>query len=92
MRCKAKAKGLYLELTTLLIDLEIAKFRSGEQAASVTLRNVAKLARNARKEITPPSAPAHRTRDASAAVDLHQRNSIPPEDEGVCENGQSRQH
>jgi hypothetical protein len=43
---------LYLELTTLLIDREIAKFNRGEQVALVSLTNIAKLARNASEELT----------------------------------------
>ena len=45
------AEQLYVELTALLIDREIAKLRRGEQAALVGFTNVAKLARNASREL-----------------------------------------
>jgi hypothetical protein len=45
------AEMLYLELTTLLIDREIAKFNRGEQTALVSFTNIAKLARNASEEL-----------------------------------------
>jgi hypothetical protein len=38
---------LYIELSALLIDREIAKFSRGEQVALVSFANVAKLASNA---------------------------------------------
>jgi hypothetical protein len=43
---------LYLELTARLIEREMAKFTSGEQAALLSFAHVAKLARNAREELT----------------------------------------
>jgi hypothetical protein len=48
------AQERYLELTALLIDREIAKFRRGEQAALVSFSNVARLAGNASKELRAP--------------------------------------
>jgi hypothetical protein len=45
---------LYLELTARLIEREIAKFTSGEQAAHQSFTNVAKLARNASEELAAP--------------------------------------
>jgi hypothetical protein len=47
---------LYLELTALLIEHEIAKFRRGEQAAHESFTNVAKLIRNAGEELMAPGA------------------------------------
>ena len=52
-------RRLYVELTAHLVDREIAKFRRGEQAALVSFTSVAKLARNASKELTAPGARAH---------------------------------
>jgi hypothetical protein len=46
----------YLELTALLIDREIAKFRRGEQAALVSFVNVARLAGNASDELSETDA------------------------------------
>lgn len=46
---RTTAKERYLELTALLIDREIAKFRRGEQAAIVSFSHVAKLATNVRE-------------------------------------------
>jgi hypothetical protein len=51
MKSDTIAKERYLELTVLLIDREIAKFRRGEQAAIVSFAHVAKLARNASREV-----------------------------------------
>jgi hypothetical protein len=48
------AQERYLELTALLIDREIAKFRRGEQAALVSFSNVARLAGNASNELSAP--------------------------------------
>jgi hypothetical protein len=52
------AQECYLELIALLIDREIAKFRRGEQAALVSFARVAKLARNANKELVAPGTSA----------------------------------
>jgi hypothetical protein len=52
------ASTLYLELTARLIEREIAKFTSGEQAAHQSFTNVAKLVRNAREELAAPGARA----------------------------------
>jgi hypothetical protein len=52
MNGSTTARRLYLELTALFIECEIAKFRRGEQAALVSFTNVAKLARNASEELT----------------------------------------
>jgi hypothetical protein len=46
------SEALYLALTALLIDREIAKFNRGEQTALVSFTNIAKLARNASEELT----------------------------------------
>jgi hypothetical protein len=46
----------YLELTVLLINREVAKFRRGEQAALVSFSHVAKLARAATDELRAPGA------------------------------------
>jgi hypothetical protein len=51
MNGETTARRLYLELTALFIDREIAKFRRGEQAALVSFSNAAKLARNASEEL-----------------------------------------
>ena len=53
------AEMLYLELTGLLIDREIAKFERGEQTARVSFTNIAKLARNASQELTRSGMRAH---------------------------------
>jgi hypothetical protein len=45
---------LYLELTARLIEREMAKFTSGEQAAYESFTNVAKLVGNAREELAAP--------------------------------------
>jgi hypothetical protein len=45
------ARRAYLELTALLIEREIARFRRGEQTALVSFGNVAVLAGNARHEL-----------------------------------------
>jgi hypothetical protein len=62
---------LYLELTARLIEREIAKFTSGEQAAHQSFTNVAKLARNASEELAAPGA---RVR-ACPPADLLRRSS-----------------
>jgi hypothetical protein len=62
---------LYLELTARLIEREIAKFTSGEQAAHESFTNVAKLARNASEEL---AAPGVRARPAAPA-NLRRRRS-----------------
>jgi hypothetical protein len=51
------ASRLYLELTGLLIEREIAKFTSGEQTAHQSFTNVAQLVRNAREELAGPGRP-----------------------------------
>ena len=54
-----------MELSALLIDREIAKFRRGEQAALVSFAHVAKLARSASKELVAPGISARvQRRDA----------------------------
>jgi hypothetical protein len=58
MKANTIAKERYLELTVLLIDREIAKFRRGEQAALVSFAHVAKLARNASQELVAPAMSA----------------------------------
>jgi hypothetical protein len=58
MKGNTIAKERYLELTALLIDREIAKFRRGEQLALVSFTNVAKLARNACNELVAPGTSA----------------------------------
>jgi hypothetical protein len=58
MNGRTTAQGRYLELTALLIDREIAKFRRGEQAALVSFINVARLAGNANEELSAPGARA----------------------------------
>jgi hypothetical protein len=58
MKANTIAKERYLELTVLLIDREIAKFRRGEQAALVSFAHVAKLARNASEELGAPGMSA----------------------------------
>jgi hypothetical protein len=66
----------YLELTALLIDREITKFRRGEQAARVSFSNVAKLARNASEELMAPGARERVGRsDVRPRADLHQRSA-----------------
>jgi hypothetical protein len=59
MKDNTATRRLYVELMAHLVDREIAKFRRGEQAALVSFTNVAKLARNASKELTAPGARAH---------------------------------
>jgi hypothetical protein len=58
MKANTIAKERYLELTVLLIDREIAKFRRGEQVARVSFANVAKLATNACSELVKPGTSA----------------------------------
>jgi hypothetical protein len=58
MKANTIAKERYLELTVLLIDREIVKFRRGEQAALVSFANVAKLATNACNELVTPGTSA----------------------------------
>jgi hypothetical protein len=53
------ARMLYLELTTLLIGREIAKFERGEQVALVSFANIAKLAGNASQELTTSGMRPH---------------------------------
>jgi hypothetical protein len=60
VRCQGRQKAVYLELTALLIEREIARFRCGEQAALVSFTNVAILARNAGEELLAPRARARR--------------------------------
>jgi hypothetical protein len=62
---------LYLELTARLIEREIAKFTSGEQAAHESFTNVAKFARNASEELAAPGAPVR----APPPADLFPRSS-----------------
>ena len=50
------ARRPYLELTALLIEREMAKFRRGEQTALVSFSNVALLAGNGREELMAPGA------------------------------------
>jgi len=54
MKVDTTAERLYLELTILLIEYEISRFRRGEQTALASFTKMAKLARNATKEFTPP--------------------------------------
>ena len=61
MNGNTTARRLYLELTALFIEREIAKFRCGEQAALGSFTNVAKLARNASEELTGSGARARGT-------------------------------
>ena len=56
MKDDTASRRLYLELTAHMVDREIAKFRRGEQAALVSLANVAKLARAACEELMAPGA------------------------------------
>jgi hypothetical protein len=60
MKCDTTSKRLYLELTILLIEHEIAKFRQGEEAALASFAKMAKLARNATRELTAPRKRAWR--------------------------------
>jgi hypothetical protein len=46
-------RRLYLELTALLIEREIAKFTNGEQAAPESFAHVAKLAATPKKRSRP---------------------------------------
>jgi hypothetical protein len=62
MKAKSIAKERYLELTVLLIDHEIAKFRRGEQPALVSFTNVGRLARNACNELVAPGTSARMQR------------------------------
>jgi hypothetical protein len=65
----------YLELTTLLIDREIAKFNRGEQTAVVSFTNIAKLARNGTEELTGSGMRAHMQRlDACPRGNLQGHN------------------
>ena len=66
----------YLELTALLIDRQITKFRRGEQAALVSFDNVAKLAGNASEELMAPGARACVERpDACPRADWRRRSA-----------------
>lgn len=56
MNSNLTAERLYVDLTALLIDREIARLRRGEQAALVSFSDVAKLARNASRELMVSSA------------------------------------
>ena len=67
MKDNPTARERYLELTALLIDRELAKFRRGEQAALVSFTNVANLARNASEELMAPG-PAARAAPMPARV------------------------
>jgi hypothetical protein len=72
MKCDGTAKRLYLALTILLIEHEIAKFRQGEERALVSFTKVAKLARNATKELTAPRKRERAWRpDACRRTGLH---------------------
>jgi hypothetical protein len=71
MKANTIAKERYLELTALMIDREIAKFRRGEQPALVSFTNAAKLARNANEEL---AASGVRVR-ARPPADLRGRSS-----------------
>jgi hypothetical protein len=53
------ASRLYLELTPLLIEREIAKFTNGEQAAHESFAHMAKLVSNAKEELAASCARAH---------------------------------
>jgi hypothetical protein len=54
---QGRQEALYLELTALLIEREIAKLRRGEQAAHESFANVAKLVRNASAELVAAGEP-----------------------------------
>jgi hypothetical protein len=70
------ARTRYLELTALLIEREIARFRRGEQTARVSFSNVAVLAGNARKELITPAAREHAaTVRLCSCIDLHRRSA-----------------
>ena len=74
MNGNTTARRLYLELTALFIEREIAKFRCGEQAALGSFTNLARLARNASEEITGSGARDRVERpDAYPCADLHRR-------------------
>ena len=76
MNGNTTARRAYLELTTLFIEREIAKFRRGEQAALVALTNVAKLARNASEELAGSGAREGVERpDACSRGNLHRRSA-----------------
>jgi hypothetical protein len=62
MKGNTIAKERYLELTALLIDREIGKFRRGEQVALMSFTNVAKLATNACNELATPGTSARTQR------------------------------
>ena len=57
MAGKTSAYECYLDLTALLIDRQITRFRRGEQAALESFDNVAKLARSACGELAVPVMP-----------------------------------
>ena len=83
------AKERYLELTALLIDREIAKFRRGEQVARVSFANVAKLATNACNELMTPW---HDGAHAAPRCLLSRQARVgaackPADDERVCVHG-----
>ena len=79
MNGNTTARRLYLELTALFIDREIAKFRCGEQAALGSFTNVAKLARNASEELMTPGTRARMERSrACSRADLHRRSASSP--------------
>ena len=92
MKGNTIAKERYLELTALFIDREIAKFRRGEQAARVSFTNVAKLARNASKELVGPGTSARVQRpDACPRADRVGAACGPADDErGPCMGGPPR--
>jgi hypothetical protein len=53
------AEMLYLELTVLLVDREIAKFQRGEQSRLVSFTNIAKLAGKASEELSASGMRVH---------------------------------
>jgi hypothetical protein len=65
---------LYLELTALLIEREIAKFTNGEQAAPESFAHVAKLVSNAQEELAAACARAHGRR-AALLRERHRRGT-----------------
>jgi hypothetical protein len=71
------ARRPYLELTALLIEREMAKFRRGEQTALVSFSNVALLAGNAREELMAQgrgNAPSLPLRQLASAPRLRPAN------------------
>ena len=91
MKDDTVSRRLYIELTAHLVAREIAKFRRGEQAALVSFANVAKLARNARRELAALSVRAHEPAMPDPPPSYISAPSKPATDQGRVARGQASQ-